>query len=256
MPLLNPNELKFPCPNCGGHLLCDMSLCGIKMTCPHCQNEISVPRFPSEKHLEPANVLLKKLLPEIIECKMYEDDAIIELRETLKQSGCHPLNFDIEPGDPLDVMNFDYLRLIIRMNRNFYFGYHRWKTDQDTDSLYYSPAQELLLSDTSIHSHNDTLSRWTAAGGKLYGIPSKIFMIALKNDPIWVKISAFGIPYPPFDYNSGLDVRSVDRRAAIDLGLLKKNNSGPKPIEAPNPPFIAIGDLNISASLLAESTMI
>jgi hypothetical protein len=38
------------------------------------------------------------------------------------------------------------------------------------------------------------------AGGQIFGGR----MIALKSDPIWTAISAFGTPYPPFDYNSGM----------------------------------------------------
>lgn len=45
-------------------------------------------------------------------------------------------------------------------------------------------------------------------------------MIALKDDPIWTEISAFGLPYAPFDYNSGMDLRDIDRDEAEALGLL------------------------------------
>ena len=47
-------------------------------------------------------------------------------------------------------------------------------------------------------------------------------MIALKTDPIWMRISAFGLPWPPFDFNSGMGVRNVRRREAVNLGLLGK----------------------------------
>jgi hypothetical protein len=39
--------------------------------------------------------------------------------------------------------------------------------------------------------------------------------------PIWEGISAFGLPYPPFDYNSGMGLRDVGYREALDLGLLE-----------------------------------
>jgi hypothetical protein len=48
-------------------------------------------------------------------------------------------------------------------------------------------------------------------------------MIALKNDPIWTKISRFGLPYPPFDFNSGMDLQDVDRDEATQLGLIDRD---------------------------------
>lgn len=45
-------------------------------------------------------------------------------------------------------------------------------------------------------------------------------MIALKNESIWEDISRFGTPYAPFDFNSGMDVRDIDRATAVQLGLM------------------------------------
>ena len=46
-------------------------------------------------------------------------------------------------------------------------------------------------------------------------------MIARKNAPIWVRISAFALPYPPFDFGSGMGVRDVDYDTALQLGAIK-----------------------------------
>ena len=59
-------------------------------------------------------------------------------------------------------------------------------------------------------------NRWKNAGGKFHGGR----MIALKDDPVWTKLSAFGTPYPPFDWGSGMGVRDIDRKTAIDLKLI------------------------------------
>jgi hypothetical protein len=50
-------------------------------------------------------------------------------------------------------------------------------------------------------------------------------MIALKTDPIWTDISAFDLPYAPFDYNSGMDLRDIDRDEAVDLGLIDEDDT-------------------------------
>lgn len=45
-------------------------------------------------------------------------------------------------------------------------------------------------------------------------------MVALKTSPIWVELSRFGYPYPPFDFNSGMWVRPVSDDDCEALGLL------------------------------------
>jgi hypothetical protein len=47
--------------------------------------------------------------------------------------------------------------------------------------------------------------------------------IALKTSPIWTALSAFGHPYPPFDWGSGMDVRDVSADRAIELGLISRD---------------------------------
>ncbi len=60
-------------------------------------------------------------------------------------------------------------------------------------------------------------SIWAANGGRFYDGR----MIALKNDPIWAKISRFGTPWPPFDFGSGMGVDDVSREEAEAMGLLR-----------------------------------
>lgn len=49
-------------------------------------------------------------------------------------------------------------------------------------------------------------------------------MIARKDDPIWTAISAFGRPYPPFDYNSGMITREIFRGEAERLKVIKRSD--------------------------------
>ena len=67
--------------------------------------------------------------------------------------------------------------------------------------------------------------------------------VALKLSPIWARLSRFGTPYPPFDFNSGMGVEDVGRRKARELGLLEDGSgdgaappnggSGPQSPSAP-----------------------
>jgi hypothetical protein len=44
-------------------------------------------------------------------------------------------------------------------------------------------------------------------------------MIAFKWDPIWSKLSAFGLPWGPFALGSGYDVEDLDESEAAALGF-------------------------------------
>jgi hypothetical protein len=68
-------------------------------------------------------------------------------------------------------------------------------------------------------------ARWAAAGGTFYGDR----MIALKKDSVWKEISRFGVDYPPFDFNSGMDVMDVDYDTAVAAGLLEDGADVPVP---------------------------
>jgi hypothetical protein len=46
-------------------------------------------------------------------------------------------------------------------------------------------------------------------------------MIALKDSEVWSRISRFGTPWPPFDFNSGMGVRNIGRRECVRLGLIQ-----------------------------------
>lgn len=78
------------------------------------------------------------------------------------------------------------------------------------------PAQELVRIEER-QVPRDWRRIWTQHGGHLYGGR----MIALKGDPIWVNISRFGNPYPPFDFNSGMGVEDVSFDEAVSLGVIE-----------------------------------
>ena len=45
-------------------------------------------------------------------------------------------------------------------------------------------------------------------------------MIALKDDHVWVKLSVFDNPFPPFDWGSGMGLEDIGRKEAVKLGLI------------------------------------
>ncbi|MCE0484232.1 MAG: hypothetical protein LV479_08350 [Methylacidiphilales bacterium] len=54
-------------------------------------------------------------------------------------------------------------------------------------------------------------------------------MVAVKGDPIWLEISDFGQPWPPFQFNSGMGVEDVDYEDAVDLGVIDPDDIVPQP---------------------------
>lgn len=147
-----------------------------------------------------------------------------ELRGSLLKIGYDPDDIDAVPGSLKDLGSYDRLNLIVETNTDMARGYGQWKQGQDKAILDLWPAQELVR----VKSRTDRRkwhNRWRNAGGQIYsgvgldGNPGRL--IAKKNDSIWTRISRFGLPYPPFDYRSGVGVRDVRRDEALRLGVVK-----------------------------------
>lgn len=139
-----------------------------------------------------------------------------ELKKLLESLSYQPVPG--EEGTLTDLSSDARLNLILDNNVQMAQGYGNWKQGQDPDILDQWPAQELIrVRDSRVP--RDWPARWSEAGGTFFGDR----MIALKNDPIWKEISAFDLPYPPFDFNSGMDVTDIDRDTAIEAGLIDRD---------------------------------
>ena len=128
------------------------------------------------------------------------------------------------------------LDLCIETAHALAWGYHHWKQRQDdADQLDIYPALEFHQAyqrDEPV----DWIQKWRQGGGLVFAGDR---MVALKNDPVWSQISAFRLPFPPFDLDSGMDVDEVFRTDAEELGLLAPNQQ----VEA------GLVDLNFSEAL-------
>lgn len=139
--------------------------------------------------------------------------ARLELKQELQRLGYEP--DPAKRGSIEDLSSDRRIDLVIKTNVEMAQGYGQWRQGQETLEAF--PAQELFRAEDR-EEPRDWLTRWQGAGGRLYGGR----MIALKDDPIWEEISAFGQPYPPFDFNSGMWVRDVSREEALSLGVLEE----------------------------------
>ncbi len=106
--------------------------------------------------------------------------------------------------------------VIIKTNVAQARGYMQFAEGMTPGAFAAFPAQEFTRIRHSRKPRQDWPQRWAKAGGKTYGGK----MIALKDDPVWERLSVFGNPFPPFDWGSGMGVLDVDRKTAIQLGLI------------------------------------
>ena len=122
-------------------------------------------------------------------------------------------------GSIEDLSSDARLNLIVKTNVEMARGRGQWESTQDGDILYEFPCQELFRAEDRMVPRDWEL-RWRLAGGTFY----EGRMIARKDDPIWTEISRFGTPWPPFDFNSGMDVEDVDRDEAVALGVIAEDD--------------------------------
>ena len=97
----------------------------------------------------------------------------------------------------------------------FKSNFNFWLQGMDNDVLDEFPAQKLICVIPEAPDVAEMPARWRAAGGNLFGGE----MVALKWDQVWFNISAFNLPFAPFQLNSGYDVEDVDRAEAESLGF-------------------------------------
>ncbi|GEM_PF-4940362 len=152
--------------------------------------------------------------PETGAYKFDRSKFIADLQKFSLAEGLKPAEPE-KQGGLLDPTAEARLGLIYETQIGLAQGKAYWLQGQDPDILNAWPAQELVRVKARKKPRN-WKERWRAAGGEFHGGR----MIALKTDPIWTKISRFGTPYPPFDFNSGMGLEEIDREEAEKLGVL------------------------------------
>ena len=172
-----------------------------------------------------------------------ESEARRDIRRALAAAGYRPPPESAENA-LLDHTSKTRLDLILQQNVRAARGYGKWAADMDPDLLDLWPAQELIRVMSRRNPRTTWRRRWTAAGGRIYSGR----MIALKTSPVWTAISRFGVPYPPYDFGSGMGVIDIPRATAIQLGLITETEAlTPQPI-----PFPAVTEASIPG--LAQMT--
>ena len=152
-------------------------------------------------------------------------------------------------GGLLDPGSAARAALIVDTNAAMAAGYARAEIANAYGARLAFPAQELVRVEPRRLPRNWP-AIWQARGGTLH----RGRMVALKDDPVWLRISRFGHPYPPFDFNSGMGVEDVSRDEAVELGLIHDDYRPPEkaPLAAFNEGLQAelkVGDGNLLGEL-------
>lgn len=131
-------------------------------------------------------------------------------------------------GTLQDFSSPQRLRVAIKTPVEMMRGVGQYVQSHDADVLDAFPAQELVriknFSSIARGTARNWPARWQSGGGSFF----LGRMVALKGDPVWFAISRFGNPYPPFDYNSGMGVRDISRKEAIEMGLMAPSDPAPQ----------------------------
>ena len=153
-----------------------------------------------------------------------------DLRKVISSTGYRPP--EGKEGTLQDLYSKRRLDTIIRTNVEQARGYVRHLDGMKPGAFAAFPGQELIRV-RERKEKRDWATRWKNAGGRFYSGR----MIALRDDPIWERISVFGNPFPPFDWGSGMGVRAVSRRDSIALGVVTDNEVRDKvqELKAENP---------------------
>lgn len=142
-------------------------------------------------------------------------DFISDLRKIALSEGLQPSGESGKYGTLQDPTSLGRLALIHDMQTQGAEGYAQYAADQNEGALDEYPAQELVRVESRLVPR-DWPARWAEAGGRFFGGR----MIALKTDGIWERINRFGVPWPPFDFNSGMGLEDVAREDAEALGVI------------------------------------
>jgi hypothetical protein len=149
-----------------------------------------------------------------------EAQFVAEMQKIARDEGLDPRNLAATSdrfGGIQDITSEKRLKLIYRTQVQMMNEYARWRKAQDPAVLAAWPAQEFIRVQARRVPRMNWPVRFARAGGKLVNGR----MVALLNDRVWRSLSVFGNPYPPFDYGSGMGLRSLSRREAEALGLIK-----------------------------------
>lgn len=151
------------------------------------------------------------------------EEAQRAIRETLRQQGYRPPATG--QGGIQDLSSWVRIQVVMETNAAMAHGYrnwYNWTQDEDTAAFKFYRSQ-------GREDPRYWAERWNRARVGLEEeateavssgfIRGETVGYALAASDIWVRLSRFGTPYPPFDYLSGMNIAPVGAEEARAAGL-------------------------------------
>ena len=190
------------------------------------QRSVFSARMESARYLS----RLRDVCAQLSNGEINQGTAIADLGSLLEQMGHSPQ----DGGGLVNPASERRLKLVLDTQTQMAASVARLE-NQTEDTVYLTPAWELIRFESRRMPRADWRERWNAAGESvgwegaltLRGATGDR-MIALKASPIWAALGdgaggyedTLGNPYPPFAYGSGMDWIGIDRDECIALGLV------------------------------------
>lgn len=165
--------------------------------------------------------MLHDKLTQLIRNELDQSEFRRDMRSFLDSIGYSPDEGDV--GTIKDLRTQARLELIRKINVGMARGYKQWRQFTTPAALEEFPAQRLVRRQRR-NVQRDWLTRWQVAAQAVgwEGVYRGDDMVALKSSPIWVQLSRFGHPYPPFDFNSGMGTENVSIDECVKMGIVKE----------------------------------
>lgn len=170
---------------------------------------------------------------------MSQPEARMKIHDSIRKLGFEPVPG--KRGTIEDLSSDARINLQIETNVTVAQGFGRATAGNNEVTLTAFPAQELFRLIPS-RIERDWGTRWVqaarAAGDMdtLRVARDQGRMIARKDSPIWAALGdresfpdALGNSFPPFAFNSGMDVRDISFSDAVKLGLMADGDAPPNP---------------------------
>lgn len=139
------------------------------------------------------------------------------MREGLAKLGYQPPAG--KEGTIHDLRSVQRLNVVAETNVRLAQGYAGYWRQHAARAVW--PAKQMVRQTLKKEPRNWP-QRWKDAV-KTTSAPASSFnaskMAALIDSPIWSEISRFGVPYPVYDFNSGMGDRMLDRTSAEEMGI-------------------------------------
>jgi ribosomal protein S27E len=129
-------DITFNCDKCGQHIVIDEAGVGMKLPCPKCGNELTIPSNPG--WLVQINEVIRAQVQKILAGRAMVADARLAVQDVLRETGYQPKAGT--DGTVEDFRSEDRRNLVIETNVAIANGYRQMREANDPDILQEYPA--------------------------------------------------------------------------------------------------------------------